>query len=262
MQTVQSNGCTLHVQVDGPVDAPVLMLANSLGTDLRVWDPMLAEMSADLRVVRFDKRGHGLSDCPDAPYAIDTLVQDAIAVADAFEVRGATFVGLSIGGLIGQGLCLARPDIAKRLVLMDTAAKIGTQDMWDDRIAALRSGGLASIAEGILDRWFAPGFRNDPVRLPPWRHMLSRTPVEGYIGCCQAIAGADFTDQLSDLALPVMAMAGTEDMSTPPELVKATADLLNAEFHAIENAGHLPCIEQPKITAELITRFMEETNNV
>lgn len=262
MRTVTSQGVTLHVQVDGPDSGPVVMLANSLGTDMRVWDPLLPFLPTGVRIVRFDKRGHGLSDCPDAPYDMDTLVSDAEAVIDTLGLRDIAFVGLSIGGLIGQGLAARRPDVLRALVLMDTAAKIGSPEMWQDRIAGLRAGGISSMADAILDRWFAPEMRNDAARLAPWRNMLTRTPIEGYIGCCAAIAGADFTQSTADLTIPVMAMAGSEDGSTTPEMVQATAKLCNATFHVILDAGHLPCVEAPKQVGALISDFLKEVGHV
>ncbi len=150
----------------------------------------------------------------------------------------------------------------RALVLMDTAAKIGSPEMWQDRIDALRTGGIGSMADAILDRWFAPEMCNDPARLAPWRHMLTRTPIEGYIGCCAAIAEADFTQSTRALTLPVMAMAGSEDGATIPEMVRATADLCNAAFHVIQDAGHLPCIEAPEQVGALITDFLKETAHV
>ena len=262
MRTVISQGVTLHVQMDGPDSGPAVMLANSLGTDMRVWDPLLPFLPTGVRIVRFDKRGHGLSDCPDAPYDMETLVLDAEAVIDALGLQDIAFVGLSIGGLIGQGLAARRPDALRALVLMDTAAKIGSYEMWQDRIAGLRAGGIGSMADAILDRWFAPEMRNDTARLAPWRNMLTRTPIEGYIGCCAAIAGADFTQSTADLTLPVMAMAGSEDGSTTPEMVQATADLCNATFHVIAGAGHLPCVEAPEEVGKLISEFLKEVGHV
>lgn len=259
MFTVRSRDCTLVARLDGPDNGPVVMFANSLGSDLRVWDLLLPELPTGLRFLRYDKRGHGLSDCPDGPYTIEELVADAAAVADAADVQAVTFVGLSIGGLIGQGLSHSRPDIVHRLVLMDTAAKIGSDQMWQDRIANVAAQGLPNIADAILDRWFAPAFRQDELRLAPWRNMLSRTPKAGYIGCCRAIMAADFTNSASNLAQPVMTMVGADDQSTPPDVVKETAALYGAPCHVLSDAGHLPCVEKPKEVAALIAQFMETT---
>ncbi|ANT63244.1 3-oxoadipate enol-lactonase (plasmid) [Salipiger sp. CCB-MM3] len=259
MQTIDAAGVTLHIRDEGPKDGRVLMLANSLGTDLRVWDALLPLLPEGLRVVRFDKRGHGLSDAPEAPYAMETLVADAEAVCTALDLKDITFVGLSIGGLIGQGLAVKRPDLIRALVLMDTAAKIGTPEMWQTRIDGIRANGVASLADAILERWFTPGFRESDPQFALWKNMLERTPLEGYVGCCAAIAGADLTESTRALSLPVLAMAGAEDGSTPPELVRGTAELCGAEFALIDGAGHIPCVEQPEETARLITDFLRRT---
>lgn len=258
MHILHNSDVALHVKVHGPEHGRAVMFSNSLGTDLRVWDALVAQLPNDLRIIRYDKRGHGLSDCPDPPYSMNALVDDAEIIADTFASGGVTFVGLSIGGLIGQGLAARRQDLVKNLVLMDTGAKIGNAEMWAARIEALRGGGIAAIADAILERWFAPTFRNSP-DVVPWRNMLVRTPAQGYIGCCEAIAATDLTTSTQCLTCPVLALVGAEDGSTPPDLVKATADLCGAEFHVIEDAGHLPGVEQPEATARLIRDFLERT---
>ncbi|MCA0942251.1 3-oxoadipate enol-lactonase [Salipiger pacificus] len=259
MQTLSVSGVSLHIRDEGPRDGRVLMLANSLGTDLRVWDALIPLLPEGLRVVRFDKRGHGLSDAPEAPYAMETLVGDAEAICEALDLSDVTFVGLSIGGLIGQGLAAKRPDLIRALVLMDTAAKIGSAEMWQTRIDGIRANGVASLADAILERWFTPDFRESDPQFAAWKNMLERTPLEGYVGCCAAIAGADLTESTRALTLPVLAVAGAEDGSTPPELVRGTAELCGADFALIEGAGHIPCVEQPAATARLITDFLERT---
>ncbi len=258
MQTVFNDNVALNVRVDGPEDGRQILFSNSLGTDLRVWDFLLGELPKDLRIIRYDKRGHGLSDCPPAPYSMDALVSDAEKICTELQLREVTFVGLSIGGLIGQGLAARRPDFFKALVLMDTGAKIGTQEMWQTRIDALRAGGISSISETILDRWFSGGFRHSNA-VRPWQHMLNRTPLEGYIGCSEAIAASDFSESTKGLTVPTLALVGAEDGATTPDLMRATAQLCNADFHIIEEAGHLPCVEQPEATAALINDFLERT---
>lgn len=259
MQTISTSGITLHIRDEGPRDGRAVLFANSLGTDLRVWDALLPLLPAGLRIVRYDKRGHGLSDATPAPYAMDRLVADAEAVCGGLGLRDVTFVGLSIGGLIGQGLAARRPDLVRALVLMDTAAKIGTAQMWQDRIDAITAGGVEALADPILERWFTPAFRAANPGFALWRNMLTRTSVPGYTGCCAAIAGADLTDSTRALRLPVLAMAGDADGSTPPDLVRATADLCGADFHVIPDAGHIPCVEQPQATARLLADFLERT---
>lgn len=257
--TIRSGDLHLQVKSEGTQTGRVVMFGNSLGTDMRVWDPVLPYLQDGCRVVRFDKRGHGLSDGPAAPYTMDDIVEDALAVIAHFGLADITFVGLSIGGLIAQGIAAKRPDLLRAIVLMDTAAKIGTTEMWEDRMASVEDLGLTGMSETILDRWFAPGFRNDEMQLAPWRNMLTRTPLHGYLGCCAAIAGADFSDTTQSIDVPVMAMAGEHDGSTPPDLVRQTAELCGGRFHLIKDAGHLPGVEHPKLVAGLINEFLKET---
>lgn len=259
MHFISRPDAALLIRDDGPRDGRVLMFANSLGTDLRVWDQLLALLPGDLRIVRFDKRGHGLSDASPAPYAMETLVADAEAICEELSLKDVTFVGLSIGGLIGQGLASARPDLIKALVLMDTAAKIGSAEMWEARIKAIREGGIEAMAGAIMERWFTAPFRETRPEFGLWTNMLTRTTVEGYAGCCAAIAGADFTESTRALTLPVLVICGDQDGSTPPDLVRATAELCGADFRLVADAGHIPCVEQPAATARLLVEFLERT---
>jgi 3-oxoadipate enol-lactonase len=254
------NDVVLHYEDEGPADAPAFVFINSLGTDLRIWDRVSARLAAGRRLLRYDLRGHGLSDAPAGPYALDDHVGDLAALMDARGIKSALIVGLSVGGVIAMALASQRPDFAHALVLSDTAHKIGTRDMWEARIVAVRQGGMPAIAEAIMQRWFSAQFRADkPVDLIFYRNMLTRTPVEGYVGTCATLRDADLTDVASKLALPVLCLAGAEDQSTPPDLVRSLAALLpNARFDMIPHAGHLPCLEQPDIMARHISAFARE----
>lgn len=255
---IEVNGVRLHYRISGPEDGRPVVFANSLGTDFRVWDRLLPLLPPGLRILNYDKRGHGLSDCPAPPYGMGELVDDAAALMDATGFSGAVFVGLSIGGLIGQGLAAERPDLVKALVLSDTAAKIGTPDMWEQRIAAVRQGGIVALEGPILERWFSKKFRAErQLELAGWRNMLVRTPRDGYLGCSEAIANTDLMESTSRLRLPAMAVVGSEDGSTPPDLVRETANLIpGCAFHVIQGAGHLPCVEAPKVLAMHLTDFL------
>jgi len=246
----------LHYRIDGdPQGAPVVF-ANSLGTDLRLWDKVVALMPPELKLIRYDMRGHGLSDAPAAPYAMGALVRDLERLLDHLAVRDAVLVGLSIGGMVAQGLAVKRLDQIRAVVLSNTAAKIGTAGMWHSRIATVEQHGVAALADAILERWFPPAFR-DSTEGRGWRHMLERTPVQGYAGCSAAIAGTDFFATTATLRLPAMAIAGSEDGSTPPDLVRETADLIpGSRFELIRGSGHLPCIDQPEVYAALLTDFL------
>lgn len=252
----------VHHDESGPADAPLLVLVNSLGTDLRVWDPLLPKLGARFRHLRYDKRGHGLTDATPGPYAMPQLAEDLARLLDAKGERGALVCGLSIGGMIAQSLAVARPDLVRGLILMDTAHKIGTPEMWGERIAAIRDGGIASIADAILVRWFSPAFHQQrAAELAGWRNMLSRTPLEGYVACCAAIRDADLTEATRGIAVPALCMVGDQDGSTPPEVVAELAGLIpRSHLVTIEGAGHLPCVEQPDATAAAMTSFLAETS--
>ncbi len=246
----------MHYQA-GRQDGPAVVFANSLGTDLRLWDAILPLLPAGCRVIRYDKRGHGLSDLGGAA-GITDLAQDAIALIAALALRPVVFVGLSIGGLIAQQVAAARPDLVRALVLSNTAARIGTAEAWNARIAAVKTGGIDAIADAVMDRWFAPDFRASPA-VQPWRNMLTRTPVTGYIAACTAIAQADLSAQTAALRLPALVIAGENDGATPPDLVQATAALIpGAVFQMIPKAGHLPPVETPQAYAALLTPFLQE----
>ena len=252
----------LHYRIDGPEDGAPVVFANSLGTDFRLWDPILPYLPDGLRIIRYDKRGHGLSSCPPAPYSMGALVSDAERLLDMLDLRDCLFVGLSIGGMIAQGLAVKRLDLIRAMVLSNTGAKIGTPQMWSDRIATVEAGGIEALADPVMERWFSKSFRATP-ELQLWRNMLVRQPDAGYAGCSAAISGTDFYTPTSGLRLPVLGIAGSEDGSTPPDLVRETVDLIpGSKFHLIRGAGHLPCVEQPQAYAQVLTDFMRDTGHI
>ncbi len=252
----------LHYRIDGDPNGAPLVFANSLGTDLRLWDPVLPLLPKGLRIIRYDKRGHGLSSQPPGPYSMGALVRDAERLLDHLEVKDCVFVGLSIGGMIAQGLAMKRMDLVRVLVLSNTAAKIGTPEIWRDRMAAVEEDGIEALADATMERWFSRSFRA-AADLALWRNMMVRQPVEGYLGCCAAISGTDFYTPTSGLRLPTLGIAGSEDGSTPPDLVRETVDLIpGARFALIRKAGHLPCVEQPQEYANLLSGFLSDTGHM
>lgn len=262
MKMFDTGQVRLHYRVDGPEDGAPVVFSNSLGTDLRLWDPILPLLPEGLRIIRYDKRGHGLSSCPDAPYSMGALVTDVERLMDHLGVKDAMFVGLSIGGMTAQALAVKRLDLVRAMVLSNTAAKIGTPAMWDDRIAAAQAGGVEALADAVMERWFSKDFRAT-AELELWRNMLTRGEDEGYIGCSAAIAGTDLYSVTSGLRLPTLGIAGAEDGSTPPDLVRETVDLIpGSKFHLIRKAGHLPCVEQPEEYAQVLTQFFKDTGHV
>ena len=256
MHIARLDGINLHYRIDGdPSGAPVVF-ANSLGTDLRLWDPILPLLPKGLKYIRYDKRGHGLSDGPAAPYAMGTLVSDAEKLMEHLGVQGAVFVGLSIGGMIAQGLATKRLDLVRAVVLSNTGAKIGTRDMWEERIAAVNAGGLDAVVDATMQRWFSKPF-HDTDAFIAWRNMFLRCPAHGWTGCGAAIAGTDFMTTTAALRLPALGIAGSEDGSTPPDLVRETVGLIpGSEFQLIRGAGHLPCVEKPEEYARILSDFL------
>lgn len=264
MDFVKTPTGSLHMRVDGPNDGQPVIFSNSLGTDFRIWDRVLPLLPRGLRVIRYDKRGHGLSDLARGEWGMGDHVADAAAVMDHVQAKDAVIVGLSVGGMIAQGLAAERPDLIRGMVLCDTGAKIGSPDMWAARIDALRADGLEAMADAVMERWFSRAFRRDKGQeLSIWRNMLTRTPLEGYINVCAAIADTDLKQSTARLRIPTMALVGDEDGSTPPDLVRETAEMIpGASCHIIHGAGHLPCIEKPVETAAHITDFLRGIGHV
>ncbi|MEM7291797.1 MAG: 3-oxoadipate enol-lactonase [Pseudomonadota bacterium] len=261
MRVVKRDQILLHVREDGDPDGKPVVFVNSLGTDFRLWDAVLPWLPTGMRFVRFDKRGHGLSTCPGNSWTLDDLIDDTVEVLRALHIDRCFFVGLSIGGLIGQGLAARHPEHLHAMVISNTAARIGTAEMWQQRVEAVQSGGIEALADAVMERWFSHHFRTQRTdELQLWRNMLTRTPDDGYIGCSRAIAGADFTSTNPALDMPVLAIGGDEDGSTPPKLMRETvAGIPDCRFALIESAGHLPCVEHPKHYAQLLADFMHKT---
>ena len=258
MLMVRSAGIRLHARIDGPAAAPAVLLLNSLGTDLRMWDGVAGRLARSFRVVRFDKPGHGLSESGPRPGDIGGLAAHAASVLDAFGVATAHVIGVSIGGQIAMALAEARPDRVDRLVLSNTAARIGSAAMWSERIAALERDGIAPMADAVLERWFSPSWRAKHAdELAGWRAMLCRCEPAGYLACCDALAAADLTGACEALRRPVLVVAGSADGATPAALVQATAARIEgAAFACIDGVGHLPCIEDEAAFLELVEGFL------
>lgn len=264
MQFVKTTAGSIHWAESGTGGGAPVLFSNSLGTDFRIWDRVLSRLPEGLRAIRYDKRGHGLSDCNGRFYNMSDHIADAAAVMDAAGAKDAVVVGLSIGGMIAQGLAAKRPDLVRGVVLCDTGAKIGTPEMWADRIKAVEESGIEALEESILERWFSKRFRTEETgELALWRNMLVRTSLDGYAGSSAAIARADLQESTSMLRIPAVALGGDEDGSTPPDLVRDTVQLIpGGVFHLIHGAGHLPCIEKPDETAKIIADFLKDIGHI
>ena len=264
MAFIRANGIVLHHQVLGPQDGLPLVFINSLGSDIRIWQEVAPAFLDRCRVVLYDLRGHGLSDAPPAPYTMDDHTDDLLALLDRLRIESAALVGLSVGGMIAQRAAVRVPRRVRAIALCCTAARIGTAESWGERIAAVERGGVESVVEAVLQRWFTPLFRETrPDECAGWRNMLVRTPAHGYAGTCAAIRDADLTADAARIQAPTLCVAGDQDGSTPPELVRGTAGLIpGARFELIESAGHIPCVEQPAVLARLIDHHLREAGLV
>ncbi len=252
----------LHYLDQGPRNGPALVLSHPLGLNLTVWDAVIPLLPPSLRVIRYDHRGHGGSDTPPAPYAMGALVRDAERLLDHLGVRDCVFLGLSMGGLVAQGLAVKRLDQVRALILSNTAAKIGYQSHWQARIDEVRGQGLIPGVDDTMKRLFSRTFLAGD-KAVQWRDVLQGCQVEGWLGCAAAIAGTDFYTPTAGLTLPSLVIASSNDAVTPPDLVRETADLIRgSRFHLMRGPGHLPCVETPDAYAALIIGFLHRIGHL
>jgi 3-oxoadipate enol-lactonase len=252
----------LNADLTGPADGPALVLIHALGTSAAIWDDLMPLLPPTLRILRFDLRGHGASDVPPAPYAMGALIRDTERLMDHFALKDAVILGLSIGGLIAQGLAVKRLDLIRAMILSNTAASIGRAEHWQDRIAAVRARGMNALHDATMERWLGRKWQDNVAR-PRLSSLFLATDPEGWSGCAAAIAGTDFYETTATLTLPTLAIAGANDGSTPPDLIRETADLIKGHrFALIRGAGHIPPVEKPGEYAAIITQFLSDIGHV
>ena len=254
MRFVKANGLVVHYRDQGRRDGPPVVFINSLGTDFRIWNEVATILAPDFRVITYDKRGHGLSESGPDQNDMADYACDLAALLDQIGVGRATIVGLSIGGLIAQELYRLGPERVAALVLCDTAAKIGTDEVWDQRIAEVERGGVESwpipSSNGGSPPISDPG---DPMSLPACAPMPTRTPRQGYLAACGALKRADLRSCAGRIEAPTLCLVGDQDGSTPVALVRETAALIpGSRFEIIEGAGHLPNVERPESVAKTV----------
>lgn len=258
MPFLSSDGAILHYSYRAASDgAPTIVFSNSLGTDFRIWDGVVERLPDRFGVVRYDTRGHGLSDLAPAETAA-VHAADIAALADAAGARKVVVCGLSIGGVIALQFAADHADRLAALVLCCTGARIGDRALWDARIATVRSDGLAAMVGATMERWFSPAFRAaEPEAIAGMTNMFVRQPAEGYAALSTMLRDTDLTGTLSSITVPTLAIAGALDAATPPELLKGTADeIADAEFVSVDGASHILSVERPDALAATLVRFL------
>ena len=258
MPFVDANGVRIRYEQSGPAGAPVLLFSNSLGTNLAMWDLQLSTLAQSFLVLRYDVRGQGESSANAGPYSIPQLADDVIALLDQLRIPRVHFCGLSMGGMIGMTLALRYPDRLNKLILCNTAPKIGVPDTWNARIDAVRRGGMAEVVESILERWFTPAFRTKaPAAIEITRQMLLSSPVDGYIACCAAIRDMDERDAIGRIQIPVLVISGSYDPVTPPQDGRDTANRIPGAQYQELAAAHLSNVEAAEAFTMEVSRFLE-----
>lgn len=253
------NGLTVHYELIGnPRAKTLIVFSNALGTDFRIWLPVFDELPDDMAFLLYDSRGHGLTSDTGTPFTIDTLADDAIALVEHLRLRQPILCGISVGGLVMQAVAVKRPDLAKKLIVCNSAAKLGNVETWNGRIDAIKNGGLAAVSQATTERWFTPDFRSArPADVSGYRLMVERQDAASHIRTAEAIRDADYRGQVKNLTLPSLFLAGDQDASVAMQAVEDTADLVEGSaYEMIENCGHMTPVEQPEQLAALITDFV------
>jgi 3-oxoadipate enol-lactonase len=250
----------LHHRVDGPDDAPPLLLGNSLGTAMAMWDGVVAQLDGAVRAVRFDHRGQGASPAPPGPYEIADLGADVLALMDRLGLERASYCGVSIGGMVGLWLAAHAPERVDRLVVCCSSAYLPDHAAWAERAATVRAaGGTAPIADVVVSRWLTPAFAAEhPKIMDMLRTMLLASPAEGYAACCGVLEHLDLRDELGAIRAPALVVGGAGDEAIPPDHARAIADgIPGARFVRMDPAAHIPMAERPGAVADLIREHLE-----
>lgn len=251
------DGCRLFYRVEGPIDAPALIMSNSLGTDHLMWQPQADALNQHFRVIRYDQRGHGASDAFHNKYTLSELGRDVLAIADKLGLETFLFCGLSMGGLTGQWLGVNAPERVSKMALADTSAQFPPVEMWDERIKMVGEKGMAPLSSLTLERFFTKRFHQaQPATIEAYRHVFENTEPAGYIGCCEALKMADMREELKKITAPTLVISGEHDPSTPPERGEFICGEIAGAEHLVLDAAHISNVEQPAAFSQaLIDHF-------
>ena len=259
---IEANGIKVNCELSGKEQVPVAVLSHSLACSMLMWTPQLEPLESSFRILRYDTRGHGGSDAPPGPYTLAQLVEDAIGLLDGLAIDRVHWIGLSMGGMIGQGMALSHSDRLESLILADTAAIIPdeAQPVWQERIDTVRQEGMAAVAESTLQRWFTPNYLNRKLpEIDQIRQQILMTPVAGYIGCSEAIRLLNYLDQLAAIQTPTLIMVGADDPGTPVAASEAMhARIPGSKLVVIPSAAHLSNIEQAEVFNTNLMTFLNQ----
>lgn len=259
MPMVDADGCRLNVTVEGRDGGPTLMLSNSLGTALNMWDPQMPALTKLFRVVRYDRRGHGKSDLGTTPYSMERFGRDVLAILDDLNIQKTHWCGLSMGGMVGQWLGANAPQRFERIILANTASYYPDPTNWDNRIKALTEGGFAAIADAVMNAWFTADFRErEPQTVARMKAMLMATPQQGYIACCEALRTLDQRALLPKIPNPTLVIAGRHDPATPLAAGEFIRSQIPDASLTILDAAHISNVEQPHAFTEAVVGFLTQ----
>ncbi len=248
-----------HYALSGPAGAPALVLSNSLGTNFSMWDPDLPAFEKHLRVLRYDTRGHGQSSVTPGPYRIEQLGRDVLHILDRLSLGRVHFCGLSLGGMTGMWIGINAPERLQKLILCNTAARIGSAETWNARIEAVRKSGMKSVAPAVIERWFTPAFRAAaPETIAQTQRMMEASPPEGYVACCAAIRDMDQREAISSINAPTLVIAGAQDHATPPTDGQFLAGKIRGARYVELLAAHLSNVEAAAQFSSEVLRFLTE----
>ena len=258
---IRVNDIDVHYVLEGPASAPIITMSHSLATDLSMWDPQAKVLAARYQVLRYDTRGHGGTDAPASAYSLSQLADDARGLLKALGIARTHWVGLSMGGMIGQTLALSTPEMLQSLSLCDTSSRIPAEakPLWDERITIAETKGMDPHVETTIARWFTPNFvESRPDVVKPVRDMIRRTNARGYVGCCHAIRALDLTDHLSAITLPTLIIVGAQDVGTSVAASKAIQERIKgSELVILDPASHLSNLEQPEAFTQALQKFLD-----
>ncbi len=257
----KANGININYELVGPEGAPTVMLSHSLSASLDMWWPQMAALSARYRVLRYDMRGHGESEAIKPPYTLEHLASDVRALLAALDINDVHFVGLSIGGMIGQVLATRHSDVLRSVTLCNTTSviPIELQPLWDERVGIAESSGVEALATPTLERWFSAAFHERaPADVARIRAAICATSVDGYVGCCRAIQTLNETDALGAVRKPTLVIAGQHDPSTPPAASEVIRDRIEGSELVVLDAAHLSNVEQPAAFNDALLAFLDK----